>query len=358
MNFENDFARLDRTARVLHWVRWGCGALAVVALATAATAWPGSWGQALAFHDIQIHLDLINHFDKLGVETTRYDNQVIWGLRFEQIHALIQLISIAPALIAIGGVFRGQWRRVLGYGALWYVMTSLPNLVENKHGFEVAIPAEFGVRPPEVLFALPKVDPTFSKVQDQLKTPNAQNTQAEAYDAKQPEDRRRRAEKIRKELDGNMSEFTPAQAAAMHYTAAQVAYLEQDLGSTRRHLNLISAQTFHPTEDSDYRLRRMREWVEAHGGGLLDSTYAPITGWPLSFTRLVAKLCFGLGLLATFGYVVVARAALILAKRFVRLHRLEERLCEKTPLPWVAAASSGFGKRATTFSNRVQTPSG
>lgn len=357
--FEADFARLARVQRVLRWSRWLAAAVAVLCIAGALLLWPGAYARALAFGDIQIHLDLSQYFAGLGVQTSHHNDAMVLGMRFEQVHALLRLASIVPAILAIAGLFRARWREVFIYGAIWYALTGIPNAIEEKSGWEVAIPQEFGVRPPEVLFAMPTVNSSFGRVVRQLdgKAADARLAglrQIARYYANQPGARLARAARIRAEFASDMSDLNRSQKAAMHYTAAQVAYLEQDHSAARDQLNAIVPADFHPTYDADYRIRRIQEWVEATGGALSPDAYRPQTGWPLSLLRLATRLLALLGVVAFIGHAILVRLGRQLSARLKRMQRMADELGDGDTPP-VSANPAGF-QQAAAFGRRPTPP--
>ncbi|HEY2010742.1 MAG TPA: hypothetical protein VGH23_17265 [Rhizomicrobium sp.] len=350
MNFDLELAQLDRRQQWLQQAAWLLVPCIVLTLAATDVFYPGSFGAAHLFQNVQIPLDVLGYFRGQGVETSLFEDRMVMGVRMGAVQGVLSVIKLALIIVGMGSLLRLQPRWAAGCAILWYGLASLSDSWMTHGGYSVANPLQFGIHqlgarvPDSPIQPLAPTDaiPTFSDISRKLGNAVASD-QIHAEIERRAQDREMRAMRLRS-LAENPEGFPANQAAALHYIAAQIGYLEDDEAAVERHLSAIPAAQFHATWDCDYRLRIMQEWLVKQGGNLPIDAYRPTTGMPFAVSRFIAAAFAALGgmLLVTMALAVHFRRNL--AQRLERMRTMAAELlnasiARSTPPP------DQFGRR-------------
>jgi len=351
MNFDLELAQLDRRQQWLRRIVWLLVPCTVLALAAARIFYPGSFGAPYLFHNIQIHLGVLRYLTDQGLETSLFEDKMVMGVRMGAVQGVISVINLALIVVGVGSLLRLQPRWALGCAILWYGLSSLSDSWLTHGGYSVAEPLQLGIHrigvpaPDSAIQPLAPSDnvPTFAEVSRRLGGSATAIDQIHADIERQAHEREMRALRLRGLMERPKG-FSANQAAALHYVAAQIGYLEDDTAVVERHLSAIPAADFHATWDSDYRLRIMQEWLEKRGGKLAIGAYRPITGMPFPVARLIAAIFVALGGMLLVTMILFVHARRELAQRLDRMRAMAGELLN-APIARPTPIAGGFGRR-------------
>jgi hypothetical protein len=351
MNFDPELAQLGRRHQWMLRAAWLLVPCTVLALATADVFYPGPFGGGHHFRTVQIHLDLLGYFTQQGIETWLFSDKMVLGVRMSAVQGVIDLIKLALIVVGVGSLLRLQPRWALGCAIVWYALASLSESWTDHSGYSVAEPPQFGIHqmvppaPDSIVQPMAPSDaiPTFSSLTKKLGGSAAAVDQIHAEIEERAHQRDLRALRLRAVM-AHPEGFSAKQMAALHYTAAQIGYLEDDKAAVERHLSAIPASEFHTTWDSDYRLRVMQEWLVKNGGSLAPGAYRPVTGMPLAFSRVIAALFVTLGGMLLLATILLVHLRRKLARRLERLRAMAADLQIVSTLR-STSTPGGFGRR-------------
>lgn len=339
-NEDVDVANLEQRARLLRFLSWALIGSTIFLVGLAVAFYPGEYGAADRFRTVAIHLDLWAFFDKLGVETRISSNEMAGFLPLAQLQSGFTFMLWLMGLLALGSFVRLQWRAGLALIGGVLFLSTLSFLLEAKSGYRVAEPQEFAIRPKDVTAA----DSAIKPLEPSAGVPN---TPREFLAAKAEAEQQRqttltRGLKVRALLLAQDPDLTPIQRAAIHYTSAQVAYLERDPAETARQLGAISPDDFHCSYIDDWRIRDLQEYVEVHGHRLADHSYRPRSGVPFTVLRGITFILGVLAALAALLALVLEELSRLVRRRLQRLEKLVRALASSESLDGKPIASIDF----------------
>jgi hypothetical protein len=351
MNFDLELAQLDRRQLWLRRTAWLLVPCTVLALAAARVFYPGSFGASHLFQNIQVHLDVLRYLTDQGIETGLFEDKMVMGVRMGAVNGVVSVIKLALIVVGLGSLLRLQPRWTLGCAVLWYGLASFSDSWMTHGGYSVADPLQFGIHrtvppaPDSPVQPLAPSDniPTFAQVSRKQGGSTTAIDQIHADIERKAHEREMRALRLRSLME-HPAAFPAKQAAALHYIAAQIGYLEDDRAAVERHLSAIPASQFHATWDSDYRLRIMQEWLAKEGGTLAPGAYRPITGMPFAVSRLIAAVFAVLGAMLLVTMISFVHFRRALARRLERVRDMAAELLS-APVARSAPTPGQFGRR-------------